>query len=62
MTIRAGKLKGKLRKPRSAKARRELAARDYYRRQQINKVPSNALPITQGGYIMTTSGAFEVTT
>lgn len=62
MAIKTGRLKGKLRKPRSAKARRELAARDYYRRQQIKKVPSNALPTTGGDFIITSTGAYEVTT
>lgn len=62
MAIRTGRLKGKLRRPRNAKQRRELAARDYYRRQQLNNVPNDALKDTSNGYIITTAGAYEVTT
>ena len=62
MAIKKGGLKGKLRRPRTAKQSRELAARDYYRRQQIGSVPNNALPTTEGAYIITTAGAYEVTT
>lgn len=62
MAIKTGRLKGKLRRPRNAKRRRELAARDYYRRQQIGNIPNNALPTTGGEYIITTAGAYEVTT
>lgn len=35
------RLKGKLRKPKTAKARRDLAARDFLRRQQSNEGASS---------------------
>ena len=62
MAIKRGRLKGKLRRPRTSRQRRELSERDYYRRQQQGNIPNDALKTTGNGYIITTAGAYEVTT